>query len=84
LTNLPYGDIIYVDTRLSIGEYEMEEEIRYECVCKRCGWRWFSKYEHPIFCPGKKCHSAYWNEDRSQRSTSDNRVNKDIGDKQNG
>lgn len=28
------------------------------CTCKRCGWTWEARIEHPKCCPG--CKSSKW------------------------
>lgn len=42
----------------------MENEVRFGCQCKRCGWVWYSKNDRPLVCP--KCQSAYWDRERIQ------------------
>lgn len=39
----------------------LEEVKRYECKCKRCGWIWLSREEHPIACA--RCKNSYWSKE---------------------
>jgi hypothetical protein len=34
---------------------------RFECICKRCGWKWLSKKKYPTCCA--KCKNPYWNQE---------------------
>lgn len=43
----------------------MKNVKRYEHVCLRCGWKWFSRIAHPKVCAS--CNNPYWDVSRKEK-----------------
>lgn len=49
----------------------------YQCTCLRCGYIWYTLQQtRPKTCPGKGCHSTYWDRAPSQAYREGKRVKK--------